>query len=843
MLRPPIVKIYTLLTVAWMMLWAMLPPAIAEKNDASRDFSTVIQPILAQKCLLCHGADKAESGLRLDREGHSSKELASGKTAIVPGRPEKSELVRRISSTDPDQRMPPEGDPLSESQIENLRSWIAAGANYTQHWAYQGIRDPALPKLDESKKSTSPVDLYVLDRLEQQNISPSAEATRSTLIRRLYYDLIGLPPSIEQVRAFVGDSSPDAYEALVDRILASPRFGERWGRHWLDMARYADSDGYEKDNDRPDAWRYRDWVIHSINDDLPFNQFTIEQLAGDLLPDATEQQRLATAFNRQTLTNTEGGTNQEQWRVAAVMDRTETLGTVWLGLSVGCARCHNHKYDQISQREYYQIFAFFNNGDETSFDWPKPDSNLEEYQVRKAEFDTKVAAVERKIYEARERYYQQRDTWFPDLLLRVQSNDSEVPKEVAAIVSSPAEKLTDAQRKILIDFATLEDEGLQKLSTQLAALKKKSPESPYLKVRVITERIKEPRKTHVLRRGEFMEPLDSVEPGTLSSLPPAKSSNESVQNDRRSDRLTLAQWLVCSDNPLVPRVTANHLWRHLFGEGIVRTVNDFGVRGEPPSHPELLDYLAHEFQRLGWSRKSMIRQIVLSATYRQSSSHRKELADIDPTNRWLYRQNRFRVEGEIVRDIALAASGLLVNKIGGPSVYPPIPASVTELTYNSSFKWKTSTDEDRFRRGMYTFFKRTAPHPNLITLDCPDSTVTNVSRDRSNTPLAALLTLNNESFVEAAQAMGRSYAARSNESERDRLSEAMQACVSRVPRADEISRLHTLLSHCRSWYAEHADEAGKLAGSTPFGAPAQEAAAWIATLRIVLNLDEFISRE
>jgi hypothetical protein len=531
--------------------------------------------------------------------------------------------------------------------------------------------------------------------------------------------------------------APDAYEQLVDRLLASPHFGERWGRHWLDKARFADSDGYEKDNARPNAWHYRDWVIQAINHDLGFDRFTIEQLAGDLLPRATDAQRLATAFHRQTLTNTEGGTDQEQWRVAAVMDRTETLGTVWLGLTVGCARCHNHKYDAISHDEYYQLFACFNNGDETK-----------------------------------------------------------------------AELLTPSRAKA--------------------------------EVRVVSQRRKDPRDTHVLTRGDFLRPAHEVQAGTLSTLPFMPAPRDGDSSD---ERLRLAQWLVSGENPLPPRVAVNHIWQHLFGNGLVRTVNDFGIRGEQPTHPALLDWLAGEFVAKAWSPKQLIRAIVLSNTYRQSSRHRADLDVMDPTNRWLHRQNRFRVEAEIVRDLSLAASGILSSRVGGPSVFPPIPASITDQTYNSGFQWATSTGEDRFRRGMYTFFKRTAPHPNLTTFDCPSSNVTNVSREVSNTPIGALVTLNNTVYIEAARHLANHLLAREIKSDDERLEYLWRRCLGRPADSVETTRLRQLLVQSRAWYVAHHQQARELCGGTDRDPLSAERAAWIATSRVVLNLDEFITRE
>ncbi|MCA9130079.1 MAG: PSD1 domain-containing protein [Planctomycetales bacterium] len=716
------------------------------------------QTILAAKCLHCHGPDKAEGGLRLDSKKHALAELDSGNRAIVPNSLDQSQLLVRVASADVDLRMPPDEE-LTSTEVDLLGQWIMDGATWRVHWAYQSLDTSPPPMLSAAAPIHNSIDLFVIDRLQRAAVEPAEEADRYTLIRRLYYDLLGLPPDPNEVDIFTNDTSALAYERLVDRLLASPQFGERWGRHWLDKARYADSDGYEKDNHRPDAWRYRDWVIAAINEDMPFDQFTIEQLAGDLLPAATPLQRLATAFNRQTLTNTEGGTDNEQWRVAAVMDRVETLGTVWLGLSVGCARCHNHKYDQISQQEYYQLFAYFNNADE----------------------------VNSKVLRSS--------------LVNLAASSADQP---------PGDS-------------------------------KQPANEAWMDVRVLAQRSADLRETHILRRGEFKQPLEAVRPGTLSSLPPMQLRAD----DAKSDRLALAHWLVDGQNPLVPRVAANHIWKHLFGQGLVPTMNDFGVRGDPPSHPELLDHLANQLVASGWSRKQLVKYIVMSATYRQSSRHRLNVSELDPNNRLLHRQNRFRVEAEIVRDISLAASGLLSKPIGGPSVFPPIPASVTDLTYNSGFKWQTSSGSDRYRRGMYTYFKRTAPHPNLTTFDCPDSNVTNVERDRSNTPIAALVTLNNETFVETAQALTQLVWSHSKaSSDAERMQFALRRCIARVPSEDEVAEFMDLLTTCQRWYDSHPNEAVALVGAYRISNLAlAENAAWVATVRMMLNLDEFLTRE
>jgi hypothetical protein len=795
-------------------------------DDSKIDFARDIQPILAERCLLCHGPDEAEAGLRLDLAEHATRKLDSGETAIRPGEPEASELIRRVTTDDPDKRMPPEGEPLTVDQVRMLREWVEQGGEYSRHWAFEPIRQPTLPPVSDPQWCVNGLDRFVLAKLDELGIKPSPEKGRESLIRRLYADLIGLPPTIEELDAFLTDDRPDAYERVVDRLLQSDHFGERWGRHWLDMARYADSDGYEKDKPRPNAWRYRDWVIDAVNRDLPLDRFAIEQLAGDLIEGASPMQRLATAFHRQTLTNTEGGADQEQFRVEATFDRTETTAAVWMALTMGCARCHTHKYDPLSHRDYYRLFAIFNAASETETEVLRDRDDdaglLAGYAKQKAQHDAAVASLQRQID----------------------------------------------------DLIAAEDPQAKGLQTELDALQKSPPQSPLMKVAVLKE---QGRTTHRLERGDFLQPAEALTggvPEVLLELHPLNSRRP----DQAPDRLDLAIWLVDPNHPLTPRVVVNQIWQRLFGRGLVPTLNDFGVRGERPTHPELLDWLAWRLPReLKWSRKGLIKEIVMSATYRQASRHREELREIDPTNRWLARQNRVRVEAEVVRDLALASSGLLDPRIGGPSVFPPLPPGVTELSYANNFSWTLSTGGDRYRRGMYTFFKRTAPHPTLITFDCPDSNTTQVGRETSNTPLQALTLLNNVVFAEAAVAMARRVIDEFPGDDADRLRGAFRLTLSRYPEQEELDRFGELLTAARGHYAAHPEDASKLvaiaandavetkptptadvkteqAEQTAHASPSDtaekaspsdtaELAAWGSTLRILINLDEFIVRE
>lgn len=999
----------------------------ASEPGARIDFESEVRPILAEKCTLCHGPDEAKGGLRLTGIEPAAKVLESGARAVVPGEPEHSEMIVRVRSDDPDRQMPPpgKGEPLTSAESAILERWIAEGAVWPKHWSFSTLRRPPVPEVSDAERGARPIDAFVQAALEAKQVAPSPEADAVTLIRRLHYDLMGLPPAPAQVdkhRAAMAADPETAWAALVDELLASPAFGERWGRHWLDRARYADSDGYEKDNHRPDAWRYRDWVIDAVNADMPFDRFTIEQFAGDLLEKPTPDQILATAFNRQTLTNTEGGADKEQWRVAAVMDRVETMGSVWLGLTLSCARCHTHKYDEITHREYYELFAYFNNGDEVTAKVPESPEAVARYERDLATHATKAGELAtardaaRKELEARLGEWEQRlHGWlseaaavpapvlvpvavegfaaakgvqfcqledgsvlvggenpatatytvtaklpkgkisglrlevlpdpslggkgpgraehgnfvlngvavsvksYPRNPIRPGDVDADysqagwpvggildgnakpgkegtgwavgggtgkahhvdigfaepveietpadftltltqnyggqhtigrfrlaaiasptrltVPGPVREALETPAERRTAAERARILDHVEQLDAKTRPLLAGIAAHEAKRPVSPEMEVRVIGERRGDRRTTHLLHRGEFLEPKDAVEAATLAVLPPVKHRGE------KGDRLDLARWLVGGENPLTPRVIVNDLWAQLFGEGLVQTPEDFGVRGERPTHPELLEWLAAEFVEQGWSRKALIREIVLSKTYRRSSDHRPDLLDRDPKNLWLARQNRFRVEAEIVRDLSLAAAGLLSTRVGGPSVFPPIPEGVADVNYNSAFKWKTSEGEDRYRRGMYTYFKRTAPHPSLTTFDCPDSNVTALRRARSNTPLAALITLNSEPFVEAAQGLTRRVFQEQPGEDAERLAHAFRLCLARDPRDFEVDRLISLLESSRAWYRDRPEEAAGFAGPTlPEGITAGEAAAWTATVRVLLNLDEFLTR-
>ncbi|MEW6158022.1 MAG: DUF1549 and DUF1553 domain-containing protein, partial [Verrucomicrobiota bacterium] len=647
------------------------------------------------------------------------------------------------------------------------------------------------------------------------------------------FDLTGLPPTLEAIEAFVDDRRPDAYEKHVDQLLNSPHYGEHWGRHWLDLARYADSDGYEKDGIRPYAYVYRDWVIQALNRDLPFDQFSIEQLAGDLLPNPTLEQKVATGFHRNTLRNFEGGVDQEEFRCKAVVDRVSTTGTVWLGLTVGCAECHTHKYDPITQREFYQLFAFFNNA--SDHDLPIiPPPEQEKFEREKKVWDEKMALLQAEI----ESYTKGQ---LPGNQAQWEAKPSgQIPANIRAILEKPPTARGSKETEELQQFFREKvDAGYRELSAKLKSLSKEQPKPGGYQAQTLVEN-STPRKTFIHVRGDFLRKGDEVSPATLSILHPLEPRRPNA-----ADRLDLAQWLFALENPLTARVTVNRVWGHLFGRALVPTINDFGTRGETPTHPELLDWLASEFPRLGWSQKALIKLIVTSAAYRQSSQYRPELEHRDPSNLLLARQNRFRVQAENVRDTFLAASGLLNRTIGGPGVRPPLPADIAALGYANSVKWKESDGGDRFRRGLYIFFQRTVPYPMLVTFDAPDSNVSCTRRERSNTPLQALTLLNDPVFFECAQAFGARVAA-SNDclEEKAKLQRAFTLALGRPPTRPELHRLEQLYDRQFRLLKKHPENAAKIAGRSDLTSERLiEMAAHVTIARTLLNLDEFVTRE
>jgi mono/diheme cytochrome c family protein len=1054
------------LAVAILALMNCLPLPAAEPSRI--DFARDIQPILKKHCFSCHDGRKHKAGLRLDVRASALRGGESGKPAIVGGDSNKSELLRRITSSDDEEVMPPEGERLSDAQVKLLRQWIDAGAiwpdalagddaPWKRHWAFRPPVRPALPNLHGEPAALAagwlrnPLDRFVMARLEKEGLKPSPEADRVTLLRRLSLDLIGLAPTIEEVDAFVADKSEQAYERVVDRLLASPHYGERWGRHWLDAARYADSDGFEKDKSRQ-VWFYRDWVINALNRDLPYDRFIIEQLAGDLLPNATQDQKVATGFLRNSMINEEGGVDPEQFRMEAMFDRIDAIGKSILGLTIQCAQCHNHKFDPLTQAEYYKIFAFLNNDHEANIAVYTPNE-----QMRRAELFRDIHAVENELRHQHPDWRQRMRAWedsikdnqpkwivvrpevdeestggqkylpLPDGSFLAQSyaptkhtvemtvktdvqnitafrlellNDANLPmggpgrsiygtaaltefkveaapatppssppargggeggakrvkfvkatadvnpaekpldaiyndrskrkrvtgpvsfaidgnndtawgidvgpsrrnqprkavflaekpishpqgtiltfhltqnhggwnsddnqnhnlgrfrlslttqpgaaadplpRRIRDLIATPRERRTPAQEGFIFSYWRTTVAEWKEANDRIEALWGKHPQ-PSSQL-VLLQR-QQSRDTHILKRGDFLKPAQRVSPGApafLHSLPP----------DAAPNRLTFARWLVDRRSPTTARAIVNRVWQTYFGAGLVATSEDLGMQSEAPSHPELLDWLAVEFMERGWSLKKLHKLIVCSATYRQSSHGTPELRARDPYNRLLARGARFRVEGEIVRDIALSASGLLNPAIGGRSVFPPLPGFLLLPPASYGPKaWPEDKGPNRYRRGLYTFRYRSVPYPMLQTFDAPNGDASCVRRARSNTPLQALMTLNEPVFLDCARALSLRTLADCSSSDAERIVHAFRRCVARPPAEDEKAELLKLLHNQQERFARPDAKPWELAANDPAHPPQlpkdatpAQAAAWTVVSRVLLNLDETITKE
>ena len=1019
-------------------LLADAPSSAPEAIDYNRD----IRQILSNNCYACHGPDQAklQAGLRLDKQETALAVLESGGAAIVPSNSGQSKLITRIASHDDDEVMPPKeaGKRLKPEEIEKLRKWIDQGAKWKGHWSYLKVERPPLPAVKNGSWPKSPIDYFILQRLEQEGLKPSNEADRATLIRRLSFDLTGLPPSIAEVDAFVADSSPGAYEKAVDRLLSSPRYGERMAQKWLDLARYADTNGYHIDNHR-DMWRYREWVIDAFNRNLPFDQFTIEQIAGDLLPEASISQKIASGFHRNVMVNFEGGADPAEYLTKYVVDRVTTTATVWLGSTLACTECHDHKYDPFTQREFYQLFAYFNSVPEQGLDGqkenprpsirvPSPEQTAEMASYRKqlaeleANVQIKLAAVrvepqsapvallsEPREYiwvddaipvgstasgqekaeswhwvnspqpvlqgqKAAERtasglgqhiftdarqplligvgdklvahvfldpanppkqvmlqfndgtwehraywgankidwgadnspsrlamgplpeagrwvrlevdaaavglatgtvvngwactqqgghmfwdklgivtrspqgssLYENQDTW--ELAERA-TTKSAAPSEVHAAVKLEPAKRNESQNQAIRDyfsryfytktraiFDPLNAEA-EKLKKARAELESKSP------LTMVMEEMPQPRETFVLTRGDFRAKGDKVAPGVPASLPPLPAGAP-------ANRLGLAKWLVDPANPLVSRVTVNRFWQQYFGIGLVKTSEDFGSQGEWPSHPDLLDWLSSQFVDSGWDMKALQKLIVMSATYRQSAHVDPEVLKHDPYNRLLARGPRFRLDAEMIRDNALAVSGLLDPRLGGPSVSPYQPAGLwEEVGFGPAFSAQSYVQShgiDLYRRGIYTYWKRALPYPPLVTFDAPNREVCTDSRARTNTPLQALVLLNDPSYVEAARVLAQRILAEGGPTTAERIAFAFKLCTARAPKPEEASVLSQIFDAQLAAFKQNPAAATKLISvgesPRPAGIDPSELAAWTALGNVLLNLDETITK-
>ena len=946
------------------------------------DFNRDIRSILANTCFACHGPDASErqAGLRLDTRDGARSASESGGFAVVPGDLEASQLYLRVTSDDESVRMPPaeSGKTLSPREVQLLTDWIAQGAKYSTHWSYLKPVRPELPKLTEHPAwPKNETDHFILARLIQEGLRPSPEADRYALIRRVSLDLTGLPPTLQEVETFANDRDPKAYERLVDRLLEKKTYGEHWTRMWLDLARYADSSGYADDPPRT-IWGFRDYVIRSLNANKPFDQFTIEQIAGDLLPNATQEQLVATAFHRNTLTNNEGGTNDEEFRNVAVVDRVNTTMAVWMGTTISCAQCHNHKYDPISQKEFFRFFAFFNNSEDADRRDESPlvqvwsaeqETQKTAWRAEIAQRKAELKADTRELSEAQSRWEAevakdekqavtgrfvrveivdreeflslaevevfsgqqnvarkgkatQSSTDFngpPELAIdgktdgdfnkakstthtkkdknpwwlvelsepvaierivvwnrtdggvgtrlkgfRVSILDEDqqpiwkvdvaeppapnrqlviasVPAAILAIVKTPAETRSDKQQQQLTDYFRSIAPELKSVREQLAKLEKQLADSkPLTSVPIMRQRGADKRRvTKIQRRGNFLDTGDEVSEGTPATFPP-------LPEGEPMNRLTLAKWLVNENNPLTARVIANRYWEAIFGVGIVRTSEEFGTQGELPSHPALLDWLATELVRLDWDMKAFLKRLVTSSTYRQSSVSSAELIERDPDNRLLARGPRFRLSAETIRDQALFVAGLLSEKMYGAPVKPPQPSIGLTAAFGSGIDWKTSAGDDRYRRGLYTTWRRSNPYPSMAAFDAPNREVCTIRRDRTNTPLQALVTLNDPVYIEAAQSLAR-YMATVGETNDDKAALGFRRCLARAPNKTELARLTNLYQRAHEHFAKRPAAAKQMAteplGAAPEGSNLTELAAWTVVGNVLLNLDEmFLKR-
>jgi hypothetical protein len=721
-----------------------LPSPAAERP---LDFSRDIRPILSDRCFACHGPDDLErkGGLRLDHRDDAIRPAKSGAVAIVPGKPEQSELIQRLITHDADDVMPPPktGKTVSSDQVELFRRWIAQGAPYRDHWAFIPPERPAVPTPPASAEVTAlanPVDAFIADRLAQDNLRISPEADRTTLVRRATLDLTGLPPSPEEVDAFLADASPKAYENLVDRLLDSPRYGERMAVDWLDAARYADTHGYHLDSGR-DMTAWRDWVIRAFNDNKPFDQFTVEQLAGDLLPNATIDQKVASGFNRNHMINYEGGAIAEEYHYAYLVDRVNTTSTVWLGLTMACSQCHDHKYDPLSKADYYKFLAFFNNVPESGLDGNRGNASptiklaTAEQSQRLATLNQAVAEAEKALTASSPGIDAAQAAWEASMSQPTHPTDT-LPAEIRESLAIAAESRSPEQRKKIQQHYRdkVSPEYRQKKEAVAAAKKARDDFDRQIPSAMVMAEMEKPRDTFIRMRGAYDQLGEKVTAGTPAALP-------SLPAGEPSNRLGLARWLVSPQHPLTARVAVNRMWQMFFGTGLVKTAEDFGSQGDWPSHPELLDWLAREFVESGWNIKQLQRLILTSATYRQSSRAEPSLFQKDPENRLIARGARFRLQAEFIRDQALALSGLLNGQIGGKSVSPYQPAglweelSMREDSRNFSAQFfELSKGADLYRRSMYTFWKRSSPPPQMSTFDAPDRETCTVRRPRTNTP-------------------------------------------------------------------------------------------------------------
>jgi hypothetical protein len=829
-------------------------PPVPAKIEFNRD----VRPILSDTCFKCHGPDPKtrDGGRRLDLRDGALAEI-DGVRAVVPGDLKASELHARIHSTDKEEVMPSpkSGKKLTAWQKAILDKWIEQGAEYQEHWSYiKPVRPPVPEVRDSGQPVSNPIDAFVQARLAEQGLKPAPEAGLTTIVRRLYFDLVGLPPTPEEIADFAKPRPVDADDPAVEKLLASPHFGERMAIPWLDVVRFADTIGYHSDNPR-NVWPYRDYVIRAFNENKPFDRFTIEQLAGDLLPNSTQEQKVGSAFNRLLLTTEEGGAQAKDYEARMLTDRVRAVGTVWLGHTVGCAQCHDHKYDPITTRDFYALGAFFADIKEGSIGKredgmlviaPEQEAQLAKLDAAQAEAKKKLDAVTPQLDAAQQQWeadVRLFDATLPEL--RKDSKASEADKAAAKKAQDALKKEAkarnakekDALKDYFRDKATVlfraELDGLAKAKKDHDAFYDPLP-------KCLVSIHAEPRTVRILPRGNWMDESGEVMKPALPHFLPQPTF------DRPLTRLDLAQWLVSRDNPLTARVFVNRLWKQFFGTGLSKVLDDLGAQGEPPVHPALLDWLAVEFMESGWDVKHMVRLIVTSHTYRQVSTGPKEWFARDPDNRDLARQSRFRLDAELVRDNALSIAGLLVPKIGGPSVKPYQPAGYWENLNFPVREWQNDTNENQWRRGLYTWWQRSYLQPSLLAFDAPTREECAAERVRSNIPQQALALLNDPTYVEAARAFAARILKEGGETTGERIGWAFRQALGRAPREDEASVIAALLEKHLALYTNDASAAEQLikTGLAPFApdvAPS-ELAAWTNVARVILNLHETITR-
>jgi hypothetical protein len=781
----------------------------------------------------------------LDIREEALKATESGRTPIVPGKTDESELVRRILADDLGEVMPPPEShkTLTPLQKEILNRWIAQGAEYQRHWSFEPPIKPDVPA------GLNGIDVLVQKRLAKIGLAPSPEADRRTLIRRLYFDLVGLPPTPQEVSAFVTDGSPNAYEALVDRLLANPHYGERMALGWLDVVRFADTIGYHSDEPQ-NIWPYRDWVIRSFNENKRFDRFTKEQVAGDLLPDASQETRVGSAFNRLLLTTAEGGAQPKDYESRMLTDRVRAIGAVWLGLTTGCAQCHDHKFDPFTTRDFYSLGAFFADIEEPIIG-RREDGML----VATSDEESHLAKLDERLAEANDKLNAAQRLWEADVAarkvvlpeLQQESNASDADKRTARRIvrilkKEAAQRSVDEQQKLQTYFHT-KMAGIAAPEHEALASAEKERKEFYdsLPKVLVSKKAKEKRIVRILPRGNWMDESGEVMHAALPHFLPQPNTS-----GRQLTRLDLAEWLVARENPLTARTVMNRMWQQFFGTGISRVLDDLGAQGEPPVNPALLDWLACEFMDSGWDMKHMVRLIVTSQTYRQVSTAPRELMAADPANRELARQSRFRLDAELVRDNALTIGGLLSPKIGGPSAKPYQPAKYWENLNFPPREYVADQDENQYRRGLYTWRQRTFPHPSLMAFDASTREACTAERSRSNIPQQALVLLNDPTYVEAARAFAARILKECSGTTDARINWAWQQALQRDPTKEEMKTIATLLADRLADYREDMPSADALLeigiAPVPPGIDKPELAAWTHVARVLINLHETVTR-